>query len=127
MNRIVVFLIALFLSTPLFARTDILCSATTVSTTTGAQILGDSQSPAKTWFATETGTGAVSATVQIQGSMDNTVFDPVAVVTLSPSATSPAADSYTDTTSQYNFYRCNITAISGTGANVTVSVRSKSP
>lgn len=128
MKRFALFLIALFLSSPLFARTDILCSnVTTVSTATGVQILGDSQSPTKTWYATEQGSGSVSATVAIQGSMDNSVFDPVAVVTLSPNATAPAVDSYTDDYSQYNFYRCNVTAISGTNAAVTVSVRSKSP
>lgn len=107
------------LCVPAFAASTYpVCSGiTTTTTSTGIQF----DTPA-TLFGKVTGTGSVSATICIQGSMDNTNFDPTCVVTLSPSATSPAMDSATSNYSRYAYYRCNVTAISGTGATASVTV-----
>ena len=105
--------------TPAFATvsTDVTCSGITTTTTSTGRPL---DTPA-TFFGVVTGTGTVSATICIQGSMDNTKFDSVCIVTLSPNAASPAIDSATSVASRYKYYRCSVTAISGTGASVAVT------
>lgn len=119
MKRFAVFLTLLLFSILANAgSTYTLCSGiTTTTTSTGLSF----DTPA-TLFGTVTGTGTVSATICIQGSMDNTNWDPRCIVTLSPNASSPAIDSYTNAYSRYAYYRCNVTAISGTGASAKVTI-----
>ena len=68
--------------------------------------------------ATSGGVGA--ATVVIQGSLNNSNYDDLATVNLTLGTTS-TSDSFT-TDDRYLYYRYNVTAISGTGASLTVNV-----
>lgn len=71
--------------------------------------------------ATVQGTGAVSATVQIEVSNDGVGWLVDSVSTLSLSGTGIASAGFTSS-APWQFVRANITAISGTNARVTVTI-----
>ena len=88
------------------------------STTTGSAYYngnGDQQTPIS---AKVSGTGAVSATVKIYGSNQNTNSGGVLLMTISLSGTTSDSDGDVIKTS-YPFLYADLTAISGTGAAVT--------
>ena len=97
---------------------NLLSEAPPVTTTvTGTWVYKDSA-----WAAIQcvvSGTGAVSATVVLEVSNDgvNAVATPLATITLS--GTTAASDGIT-TMAPWKFIRARVTAISGTGAVVTV-------
>jgi len=72
----------------------------------------------KTYQASVDGTGAVTASVNIEGSNDGTHFDVIG--TISISGTTNASDSFTSE-DQYMFVRANPTAISGTSAAINAT------
>lgn len=75
---------------------------------------------AGTFHAIANGTsGAFSATVKVQVSNDGTNWEDA--ITFSLSGTAPTADSAGDNiNAPWKYVRGNVTAISGTGANVTL-------
>ena len=73
----------------------------------------------RTFQAVVTGTGAVSATVQIQVSNDNVNW--LLAGTCSPSGTTSAIDGFVST-APWVYVRSNVTAISGTSAQVVVTL-----
>lgn len=91
-------------------------------TATGAGAAVSGVSSYKTFQAKgATTAGAGAATVVVQGSNDDGAsWDTVGTISLTLSTTS-TSDSFTDT-SRYGSYRGNVTALSGTGANVTLSM-----
>lgn len=75
----------------------------------------------KTVRAKVSGTGAVSATVQIYGSTENSTANGVLLATLSPSGTTSASDGVAfDAPWPYMWANC--TAITGTGATLDVAM-----
>ena len=94
-------------------RTVLLNAATAVST--GAAFPGGPAS--RTFQATVKGTGAVSATVVIEGTNDGENFLPIATITLT--GTTLASDGF-PSVAPWAMTRANLTAISGTNAAVTV-------
>ena len=68
--------------------------------------------------ATVTGTGAVTATVAIQVSMDNVNWLTAGTITLS--GTTSASDGFVLSAAPWQYIRSNVTALTGTGASVTV-------
>lgn len=96
---------------------DILSGATT--TATGVAMYKDS--PYSTFQANVAGSGAVSATVLIEGSNDGTLWSKTALATITLSATTSDTDG-AFVTSTYKFVRARISAISGTGATVKVTM-----
>lgn len=77
----------------------------------------------KTITAHVQGTGAVTATVLIQVTNSNTLASSaVTALTFNLSGTTTAADAAVVSAETYGYYRANVTAISGTGATVTVVV-----
>lgn len=89
------------------------------ATTTGAQSQIYKDSPYSTFQATVTGTGAVTATVNIEVSLDGTNWCATPAGTITLSGTTTASDGFT-TASSWKYVRANVTAISGTGATVVV-------
>ena len=85
------------------------------TTATGTAIYKDA--PKATLQATVSGTGAVSATVIIDVSNDALNWIPAVTFTLS--GTTSATDG-TATDASWKYVRSRVTAISGTGAKVTV-------
>lgn len=87
------------------------------ATTTGAGNIKDS--PFTTFQAWVSGTGAVSATIVIDCSNDDTLQNwcstPLGTITLS--GTTSSSDGFT-TTAPWKYVRARVTAISGTGATV---------
>lgn len=71
--------------------------------------------------ATVEGTGAVTATVQIEVSNDAKGWVTDSIATLALSGTTTATKGFTSNAA-WTYWRANITAISGTGAKVTVSI-----
>lgn len=65
--------------------------------------------------ATVTGTGALTATVIVEGSNDSINFLTLATITLS--GTTTASDGYYGS-APWRFTRARLTALTGTGANV---------
>lgn len=90
-------------------------------TTTGAGDAAEIDAGSKTIQGVVTGTGAVSATIEIQGSVSGTNWDVIGTLTIS--GTDSASDSFTSQ-DRYRFHRANVAAISGTGAAATVEVAS---
>ena len=86
-------------------------------TTTGAGQAINLSGDAHTFQATVTGTGAVSATVLVQCSNDGINWLTLGTSTLSGAVS--ATDGFA-TAAPWSFVRGNVTAISGTGAAVTV-------
>lgn len=62
--------------------------------------------------------GAGSVTVAVQCSLDGTNYDTIGTITLTLSTT-PSSNSFTSN-DRCNQHRANVTAISGTGASVSV-------
>lgn len=73
----------------------------------------------QTYQATVVGTGSVTATVNIEVSDDNVGW--LVLSTLALSGTTSASDGFTSI-APWQFARANVTAISGTGAAVTVTM-----
>lgn len=96
-------------------------SNTLIAAVTGDRIHSsriDSSAPT-TWThsATLTGTGAVSATILVEGSNDNSAWFPLC--TLSPTGTTSATDAITGISASLHIrHRC--TTITGTGASASV-------
>jgi len=67
------------------------------------------------------GTGAVSATINIYGSTEESTSNGVLLGTLSPSGTTSAVDSF-NADAPWPYLWADQTAISGTGAATTVDV-----
>lgn len=89
-------------------------------TTTGASESFQDNDKPPSFSANVAGTGSVSATVQIE--VRNTVGGGwVLYGTMTMSGTTQAADAIAGT-ARYAEYRANVTAISGTGAAVTVTM-----
>lgn len=87
-------------------------------TTTGAGGAGGpSISGRKTFQAKVVGTGAVTATVKVQVSNDNSQWIDLGTITLS--GTTSASDGFVSD-APWAYFRGNVTAISGTGAAVTL-------
>lgn len=74
------------------------------------------------FHASVAGTGAVSGTVKIQGSNDGSTWVDLSTLTLS-GTDSDAAGSQ-ESAMAYLWVRANLTAVSGTGATVTVTMGS---
>lgn len=89
----------------------------TKTTATGGPVASESKD--RTYQATVTGTGAVSATVLIEVSNSNTSFMTLGTITLS--GTDSASDGF-PSNANWEFTRASVTAISGTGAQVTVDM-----
>ena len=87
------------------------------SNTVGTKIYKDS--PFATFQATVTGTGAVTATVLIEGSNDGVYWCSTPLATITLSGTTSSSDGFT-TQAPWKFIRANATSISGTGANIQV-------
>ena len=96
---------------------DILTGATTVAP--GGWHYKDA--PQAAFQATVTGTGAVTATVTIEYSNDGVNALSTVGGTITLSGTNTNSDGFTSDT-PWKFVRANVTAISGTGATVNVSV-----
>ena len=99
------------------APTSAATSVTTVSDATAVQL----RAGVKSWQARVVGTGAVTATVEIQFSNDGTNWMSHADYTLTLSGTTSDVDAFTEEDA-YAYHRASVTAISGTGAAVTVTV-----
>lgn len=97
---------------------DILSGATT--TTVGSWRYKDS--PHATFQATVEGTGAVSATVEIQVSNDGVNACETEAGTIILSGTTSSSDGFTTQHSPWKYVRAEVTAISGTGASVSVKM-----
>lgn len=95
----------------------------TGGTTTGAKTGEYKDTVNTTYQATVAGTGAVTATVLIEVSNDDTNYCATPLGTISLSGTTSATDGFT-TSAPWKYHRVNISAISGTGATVTVKVGS---
>lgn len=90
------------------------------ATSTGAGDWKYKDSPHATFQATVAGTGAVEATVDIEVSNDKVnVIDTVAG-TITLSGTTSHSDGFTTQHAPWKYVRANVTAISGTGAAVSV-------
>lgn len=89
-------------------------SAPTVGGTYGPAYAGE-----KTFQATVSGTGAVSATVLIQV-RNSSSHDWLTLATITLSGTTTSSDGFASEAS-WAYYRANLTAISGTGATVVVT------
>lgn len=89
------------------------------ATATGAGGSVSASTADRTFQATVSGTGAVSATVAIEASNDNTNWLTMGTITLS-GATSDS-DGFA-ASAKWDFLRANVTAISGTDAAVTVTM-----
>jgi hypothetical protein len=103
---------------PILASTRVLLNGVTTTTTGSTFDLG-SNSGDRTFIAYVAGTGAVSATVLIEVSNNGTHFGTLATFSLS-GTTSAGEPLVTDDAWQY--VRARVTAISGTGAAVTVTM-----
>lgn len=91
---------------------------TTTGTTTGTE-LTTGNNDQRTFQAVCTGTGAVTATVVIEGSLDKTNW--VTIATLSLSGTAPQTSSY-EHTSAWTYIRARTSGVTGTSATVNVYV-----
>lgn len=89
-------------------------------TSTGAGSFVYKDSPDTSFQATVTGTGAVTATVDIEYS--NNGVDVVDTVggTITLSGTTSHSDGFVSQNAPWKYVRANVTAISGTGATVQV-------
>jgi hypothetical protein len=92
-------------------------SLLTAATATGAGASFSSHTSKRTFQATVTGTGAVTATVLIEASLNGTTWLTAGTITLS--GTTSASDGFA-LDAPWGCFRANVTARSGTGAAVTV-------
>lgn len=97
----------------------------TEATTVAAGVAVSSFSGVKTYQATgKTTSGAGSATIVVEGSNNNINWDTIGTITLTLSSTA-ADDSNSDSFAsedRYTLIRGNVTALSGTGASVNLSM-----
>ena len=91
---------------------------TATGTATGTE-LTTGNNDQRTFQAVCTGTGAVTATVTIEGSLDKSNW--VTITTLSLSGTAPQTASY-EHTSAWTYIRAKSASVTGTGATVNVYV-----
>lgn len=98
---------------------DILPSVGTTTTVTGSGMYKDA--PFSAFQATVVGTGTVTATVILDVSNDNTYWCATPLATITLSGTTSNADGFT-TQAPFKYVRARITAISGTGATVYVTM-----
>jgi hypothetical protein len=84
------------------------------SNQTGAGKYKDS--PFATYTAVVTGTGAVTATVNIHGSNDGVYWNTTALGTITLSGTTSAADGFANLGASYKYVRAVLTNLTGTGA-----------
>lgn len=103
---------------PVDANTTLLLDRATAAVT-GAGILAPKARPDRTYAASVAGTGAVSATVRIQGSNDDSTYLTLATITLS--GTTSAADGFASKAA-WPYVRAVLDAVSGTNAAVTVTM-----
>lgn len=90
----------------------------TNQTTTGTgSIAGPATAGRKTFQGTVTGSGSVSATIAINVSNDKVDWITLGTITLS--GTNAATDGFA-TEASWGYYQANVSALSGTGASVTV-------
>lgn len=97
---------------------------TTTTTTTQQSLALFKESPYSAFQAIVSGTGAVSATVVIYGSLEDTTAvgtnsNWVTLGTISVTGTTSASDGFT-TIAPWRWVAAKVTAISGTGATVKV-------
>lgn len=89
---------------------------------TGASgTFGPAKAGEKVFQATVTGTGAVSATILIQVSNNASTLGWIDMCTITLSGTTTDTDACSSEAS-WGYYRANVTAVSGTGAAVYVTV-----
>ncbi len=89
-------------------------------TTTGAGNFVYKDSPDATFQAVVSGTGAVTATVDIEYSNDGTNAVDTVGGTITLSGTTVHSDGFTSQNAPWKYVRANVTAVSGTGATVQV-------
>lgn len=89
------------------------------ATSTGTQNPIRKPAPATVFQVQITGTGAVSCTVLFEVSLDNVKWISPGMATVSLSGTNSATDGFASN-APWKFVRPNITAVSGTGAAVTI-------
>jgi hypothetical protein len=92
-----------------------------VLVTGASSTFGPSKAGEKVFQATVTGTGAVTATVLIQVSNNVSTLGWITLGTITLSGTTTATDGFASEAS-WAYYRANVTAVSGTGAAVYVTV-----
>lgn len=88
--------------------------------TTGAGDWKYKDSPHATFQATVTGTGVVTATVDIEVSNDGVNAVDTVAGTITLSGTTVHSDGFTTQHSPWKYVRANVTAITGTDASVHV-------
>jgi len=99
-----------------------LCSGLTATGASPSAGAGVAKAGEKTFHAVVSGTGNVSSTVLIEVSNDPTNDGWVTLGTITlPSTATTVSDGFASQAS-WAYYRCNVTAISGTGATVQVTV-----
>lgn len=89
-------------------------------TTTGAGDWKYKDSPHATFQATVTGSGAVTATIDIEVSNDGVNAVDTAAGTITLSGTDSNSDGFTTQHSPWKYVRANVTSITGTSASVEV-------
>ena len=98
-----------------WAQADSLCAAVT---STGKQSAKAPPAKSLTFQGSMTVTsGAGTAAVTIEGSLDGLWFDSVGTLAI----TDLISDSITFVAPRYVYYRCNVTGLTGTGASVAVN------
>jgi hypothetical protein len=97
--------------------------AAALVTGAGSGVAGVAKTKTFTAYGT-TGSGAGAATITIEGSVDGTHWDATPIGTINLTlGTTASSDSFTSN-DRYAFVRAHVTAISGTGASVTVKMGS---
>ena len=100
---------------------NLITGATTVSTGTAfsayAERTAEAAHPSLTAQGVITGTGAVTATVEIEGSLDSTNWFPISTLSLTGTTTDTK---HAVSTVNAAFIRADMTAITGTAATVDV-------
>lgn len=103
-----------------YAGLTFLLKSITSAPTTGADTRIAARD-VKTYEATIDGTGAVTATVIIEGKNTGNTWTTIGTLTLS--GTTTTSDAFTST-DRFKLHRARLTAISGTGATVSATVGS---
>lgn len=99
-----------------------LLNAVTAAATSDADFAEDRRGD-RSYQATVSGTGAVTATVIIEGSNEDPAKSPtfLTIATITLSGTTSASDGFVGTAA-WGYVRARLTAITGTGAAVTVTM-----
>lgn len=100
-------------------RKTLLDAAT--ATSTGAADYNIDRRPARSYQASIAGTGAVTATVIIEGSNEEVPVNYLTLGTITLSGTTSASDGFVGTAA-WASVRARLAAISGTNATVTVTM-----